>query len=223
MGRLAAIVFDAEGVVVDTETIWDAGQAEFLGRRGIAYDRDLVKPLLTGRSAAEGVEVMRALYGFPGETAELAAERVAIVAGLMAGGAGLVSGFPAFHERVRRRYRVALATAMAVGLFDVVRRRLSLDTLFDGAVVTLDDVAGRSKPEPDLFLAAADRLGVVPGGCAVIEDAPHGVEAARRAGMVSVGLATTFGPALLGAADVVVGSFQEIDLDALEAIASKRG
>jgi beta-phosphoglucomutase len=223
VGRLAAIVFDAEGVVVDTERIWDHGQAEFLRRRGIAYDRDLVKPLLTGRSVAEGVESLRALYGLTGDTGALARERVAIVAGLMAADAELVPGFAEFHGRVRRRYRVALATAMAGDLLDVVSRKLALDRFFGGAVVTLDDVHGRSKPEPDLFLAAADRLGVPPRACVVIEDAPHGIEAARRAGMVCVGLATTYDPVVLDAADVVARSFAEVDLDALEALADARG
>ena len=53
------IIFDGEGIVVDTETIWDKGQEEFLRRRGFVYDRERIKPLLTGRSLAEGVEVKK--------------------------------------------------------------------------------------------------------------------------------------------------------------------
>ncbi|HET7487423.1 MAG TPA: HAD family phosphatase [Acidimicrobiales bacterium] len=216
---LAAIVFDAEGVVLDTEDLWDEAQAEFLGRRGVAYDRDLVKPLCAGRSLVEGVEVMRALYGFPGDAAALAAERLAIAAGLLAG-VGLVPGFEDFHRLAEARFRLGLATAMAPPLFAAVREALALDARFE-AVVTLDDAGGRGKPEPDLFLAAARRLGVPPASCAVIEDAPRGIEAARRAGMVAVGLATTFRADLLAGADVVANSFDDIDLDHLEALATR--
>lgn len=219
-GALAAVVFDAEGVVVDTEGIWDRGQVEFLRRRGLEYDREAVKPLLTGRSVAEGVEAMRARYGFGGDTAELARERVAIVAGMVEREAGFVPGFLDFHGRARARCATALATAMATELLPVVRRTLALDGLFD-AVVSLDDVGGRSKPEPDLFLAAARRLGVPPRSCAVVEDAPYGVEAAHRAGMVAVGLATTFDPPLLAAADLVVTSYDELDLDRLDALVAR--
>ena len=215
---LSAIIFDAEGVVIDTESIWDYGQAEFLRRRGVVYDRKSVKPLLTGRSIVEGVEVMRDLFGFRGDTADLARERVDIVADIMARDADFMPGFAEFHGRVRSQYRLGLATAMAPELFSTVRSKLSLDSFFPDAIVTLADVGGRSKPNPDLFLAAAHLLGVRPEACAVIEDAPHGIDAARRAGMVSVGLATTYGPESLAKADVVVRTFDEIDLGALDRI-----
>lgn len=218
MGALAAIVFDAEGVVVDTEDAWDEAQAEFLRRRGVAYDRDVVKPLCAGRSLVDGVEAMRALYGFPGDAADLAAERLALVTRLVERGARLVPGFAEFHDRVRGRWRLALATAMPPPLLASARAALGLDGRFD-AVVTLDDVGGRGKPEPDLFLEAARRLGVPPARCAVVEDSPLGVEAARRAGMVAVGLATTFGPGVLAGADVVAARFADVDLARLEALA----
>ena len=66
------IIFDAEGIVIDTETIWDKGQAIFLQRRGFVYDRERIKPLLTGRTLAEGVEIMRQAYRFDGDTEALA-------------------------------------------------------------------------------------------------------------------------------------------------------
>ena len=62
------IIFDGEGIVIDTESIWDKGQEIFLQRRGFVYDRDRIKPLLTGRTLAEGVEVMKQVYRFEGDT-----------------------------------------------------------------------------------------------------------------------------------------------------------
>ena len=58
------IIFDAEGIVIDTEAVWDKGQEIFLQRRGFVYDRERIKPLLTGRTLAEGVEVMKQVYQF---------------------------------------------------------------------------------------------------------------------------------------------------------------
>lgn len=212
---IEAIIFDAEGVVIDTESIWDEGQRVFLERRGIAYDRAFVKPRLTGRSLADGVRALQAEYGFAGDPDELAEERAQIVRGLMRT-AGFVPGFTTFFERVAGEYRVCIATAMQGALFDVVDERLGLRRLFGERVFTIADVGFRSKPDPALFLYAAARLAVAPAACVVIEDAPLGIEAARRAGMRCVGLATTYEPPLLSAADQVARTYDEIALDEIE-------
>jgi len=215
-----AIIFDAEGVVVDSESIWDHGQRVFLERRGCRYDRDRIKPLLTGRSVAEGVAIMQEAYGFGGDVETLAEERIAIVRGLLADEVHFIPGFEAFFRRVRAQYKTCIATAMSEELFQLVDRRLGLSALFGGRIFTLSNVGGRSKPAPDLFLHAARRLGAEPGGCIVIEDAPHGIEAARRAGMRCIGLATTYGRERLEAADFVAERFEAITDDVLKRIAS---
>jgi len=78
-----------------------------------------------------------------------------------------------------------------------------------GAVVTGADVT-RGKPDPQVFELAATRLGVLPRGCAVVEDAVHGIEAANRAGMKSVALTGTATRAELGAADLIVDRLSEL-------------
>lgn len=209
------ILFDAEGVVIDTETIWDQGQEEFLRRRGFDYDRERIKPLLTGRTLAEGVVAMQEAYGFGGDPEVLAKERADLVRERMAAGADFIEGFETFFESVRERYKTCVATAMDRDLLVLVDRRLGLSERFDGRIYTLGDVDFRSKPNPDVFLHAAQQLGSRPEACVVIEDAPHGIEAARRAGMRSVGISTTYDPDKLRAADLVVDRFDQIDLEAL--------
>ena len=206
------IIFDAEGVVIDTEDIWDKGQEEFLGRRGFIYDRERIKPLLTGRTLAEGVEVMQRAYGFAGDPQVLAAERASIVRKLMATEVRFIKGFRVFFERVRDQYKTCVATAMDRDLLSVVDRPLGLSQLFDGRIFTLDQVGFRSKPDPHLFLFAARQLFSRPETCVVIEDAPLGIEAARRAGMRSIGISTTYHRSRLLEADLVVDGFGDIDL-----------
>jgi beta-phosphoglucomutase len=205
------IIFDAEGVVIDTETIWDKGQEEFLRRRGFVYDRERIKPLLTGRTLAEGVRVMQEAYGFGGDPDELARERADIVRELFATEVDFVEGFGDFFNKVRDRYKTCIATAMDQELLVLVDRNLGLSELFAGHIYTLADVGFRSKPNPDVFLYAARQLGSEPGNCVVIEDAPHGIEAARRAGMRSIGISTTYEHDKLLAADLVVDEFDQID------------
>lgn len=98
---IEALIFDAEGVVLDSEPAWDEAQREFLRRRGHRYDRDRIKPLLSGRSLAEGTSILKREYGLSGEPAELARERLEIVARLLARRLPFVPGFQAFLERVR--------------------------------------------------------------------------------------------------------------------------
>jgi beta-phosphoglucomutase len=205
-----AIIFDAEGVVIDTEAVWDEGQRIFLDRRRIDYDRGRIKPMLTGRSLEDGTRFLMEHFDLEGEVGELARERADIVRALMAT-VQFVPGFLEFFAQVRGPYETGVATAMAEELFEIVDSKLRIRELFERHVYTLVDVGQKSKPDPDLFLFAASKLGVSPEACIVIEDSPHGVEASRRAGMSVIGLATTYEPKLLADADLVVESFAELD------------
>ena len=215
-GMIQAIIFDAEGVIIDTETIWDDAQAEFLRRRGIAYDRRAIKHRLSGRSQAEAVEIIKATYGLAEDGQALADERRELVRRQLEKRVDFVAGFRDFFHRIQPVYRTAVATAMPEELLAIVDARLGLSKLFAGHVYSLVAVGYRSKPNPDIFLHAARQLGVPPEHCVVIEDAPHGVEGARRAGMKSIGITTTYDRQTLGQADIVVDSFAQIDLGILQ-------
>jgi HAD superfamily hydrolase (TIGR01509 family) len=210
-----AIIFDCEGIIADTETVWDDGQEEFLRRRGYVYSREKTKHLLTGRSVVEGVKVMQAQYGFAGDPEELARERILIVKDLLGHETSFIDGFERFFEEVRGKYKTCIATSMSEELLDIVVERLELKRLFDGRIFSLADTGCRSKPHPDLFLYAAQRIGSKPEDCLVIEDAPYGVEAAKRAGMNCVAITTTYDRSFLSSADLVVDSFEEIELERL--------
>jgi beta-phosphoglucomutase len=212
---IQAILFDAEGVVIDTEKMWDAAQVEFMNRRGITYDRSKLKHLLSGKSQPEAIEILRAECGLMGDTSSLVAERRELVRRHLANGVEFVGGFREFHQQVQSAYRTCIATAMPEDLLAIVDARLGLSRLFDGRIYSLSAVGYRSKPNPDIFLYAAGRLEVEPANCLVIEDAPHGVEAARRAGMKCVALTTTFDRQTLSRADRVVDSFAQIELAGL--------
>lgn len=204
------IIFDAEGVVIDTESIWDRGQEEFLGRRGLAYDRERIKPMLTGRSVLEGVIILQREYGFSGDPPALQEERINIVLDLFQHEVKFIEGFCAFFDRITDSYKNCIATALDDGLLDVAIRRLNLRDWFADRIFSIADVGFVSKPNPDLFLYAGRQLDSRPENCVVIEDSPHGVDAAHRAGMKCVGLATTYDPSLLSEADYVVSSYAEI-------------
>lgn len=213
---ITTLIFDLEGVVIDTEEIWDRAQAELLEEAGHHYHRESVKPLLTGRSSIDGARVLKEFYGLATSVEALSRRRNELVAGHLEQGVALVPGFAPFFRALSGRLKTAIATSMDRRLFDLADRQLGLRRLFGDRVLTLEDVGHRSKPAPDLFLRAARSLGSSPTECTVIEDAPLGIEAARRAGMRCIALATTHPPSDLAAADLVVSSFSEIDISALD-------
>jgi beta-phosphoglucomutase len=115
-------------------------------------------------------------------------------------------------------WKQALASSAPRPNIDAVFEALSLGRFLD-AVVSADEV-GRGKPDPAIFLEAARRLGLAPGRCVVVEDAPAGLEAARRAGMPSVGVLSRHHPAL--EADLVVSSLDQLPTDAFSALLAGR-
>jgi beta-phosphoglucomutase-like phosphatase (HAD superfamily) len=210
---IEAILFDCDGVVLDSETVWDRCETEFLGRRGIAFDLARTKPLITGLGQRAGVLLLQEQYGIAGDPDALVRERLEIIRDLFEREVRFTPGFPEFYdERVRGRYATCIATSMPEALYAVADRRLDISRFFADRVYFPSHVGGRAKPAPDIFLYAAAQLGAPPERCLVIEDSPRGLEAAHRAGMASIGLATTHAPEMLRGADRVAGSFAEIDL-----------
>lgn len=210
---IEAILFDCDGVVLDSETVWDRCETEFLRRRGIAFDIERTKPLITGLGQRAGVLLLQEQYGVEGDPDDLVRERLEIIRGLFEREVRFTAGFPEFYEeKVRGRYATCIATSMPEELFTVADRRLGISRFFGGRVYFPSHVGGRAKPEPDIFLYAAAQLGAPPDRCLVLEDSPRGIEAARRAGMTVIGLATTHEKPMLAGADRVVSSFAEITL-----------
>ena len=115
-------------------------------------------------------------------------------------------------------WKQALASSAPRPNIDAVFEALALERFLD-AVVSADEV-GRGKPDPAIFLEAARRLGLAPGRCVVVEDAPAGIEAARRAGMRSIGVLSDHHPAL--EADLVVPSLETLPADAFDVLLARR-
>ncbi len=115
-------------------------------------------------------------------------------------------------------WKQALASSAPRPNIDAVFEALALGRFLD-AVVSADEV-GRGKPDPAIFLEAARRLDLAPARCVVVEDAPAGLEAARRAGMASIGVLSAHHPTLR--ADVVVASLERLPPDAFSALLARR-
>jgi beta-phosphoglucomutase family hydrolase len=198
-----AFIFDMDGTIVDNMTFHTKSWVTFFQSRGQAIDAGQFFLRTAGR---QGHEILRAYLGehlSDAEIALLGAEKEGVYRALYQPHRATVSGFDALLADAKAS-RIALAVATAAPNANIAFTLDGLDLRrhFD-AVVGAADVK-RGKPEPDVFLLAAERCGVAPEHCIVFEDAPLGVEAARRAGMRAVALTTTLPAQAFAAFDNVI-------------------
>jgi HAD superfamily hydrolase (TIGR01509 family) len=180
--RFAAVVFDNDGLLLDTEEAWTRAEEALFERHGSSFTPEHKRELI-GTSPATGAALLEAMLGLPGHGPALVAELHDLVMDETLAGVSPRPGALELLEAVR-------AAGVPVGVASnsaraFVERVLSVAGLLDGhfdVVVTANDVA-RPKPAPDLYLAACAALGAEPGRAAALEDSATGVAAAVAAGM----------------------------------------
>lgn len=188
-----AVLFDLDGVLVDSSAVIDRVWRAWAARNGLAWD-DVV-PLLPGRRAYETVRLLAPHLDAAAEGAELERVQAADLAGVRA-----CDGAVALTEELTaRRPGVPWAIVTSGSRPTATTRLRATGFRVPDVLVTADDVAA-GKPDPEGYLAAAKRLGVPPEDCLVVEDAEVGVRAARAAGARAAGIA---GPGLGAAAGEV--------------------
>jgi sugar-phosphatase len=179
--RCKAILFDMDGTLVDSTACVERVWREWAIRRGV--DVEALMAVAHGRQNPDVLRLVAPHLDVEAESAALVEEeercREGIVA--VAGAAQLLSALPA------DRWAIVTSAWQRLAEIRLACARLPLPPV----LVTADDIS-RSKPHPDGYLEAAARLGADPAECLVIEDAHAGIEAGRAAGMIVLGIATTF-------------------------------
>ena len=212
-----ALIFDMDGTIVDNMAFHTKSWVTFFERRGRDIDADEFFRTTAGR---QGKEIIRSHMGehlADDEVATLNHEKEAVYRELYAPHLAAVAGFEDLVADARsQNIALAVGTAAPPANVEFTLDGLDLRRHFDTVVGALD--VARGKPHPDVFLEAARRCGAAPEHCIVFEDAPLGVEAARRAGMRTVVLTTTLPREAFAEFDnviAIVSDFSELSLDAL--------
>jgi len=218
-----AVIFDMDGVLVDSYHAHFRSWLAMAREAGLEFTREEFDATF-GRTSREIIAALwkdRRLSN--DEIAALDDRKEALFRQMLQADFSPMPGAVRLLEALRNA-----GLALGVGSsgppenVDLVLDRLSERSLW-GAVVTGKDVT-RGKPDPQVFLMAAERLGVLPARCAVIEDAPPGIAAAKAAGMASVGLVSTGRTrALLSQADLVVDSLDELTPEVIRGLIRAEG
>jgi HAD superfamily hydrolase (TIGR01509 family) len=207
---IQAVVFDMDGVLIQSEEVWDAVRERFVRERGGRYDDEIQRAMM-GMSSTEWSAFLHEVAGVSDDPEEINAE---VVRRMLAAYRDHLPLLPGAVDAVKR-----IAAAFTLGLASSSNREL-IDTVLDvaglagsfAATVSSEEVA-HGKPAPDVYLEAARRLGLAAGACAAIEDSHGGIRSAKAAGMRVVAIPNpTYPPdaEALGLADVTLDSLEEL-------------
>jgi len=201
-----AVVFDLDGVIVDSEHVWDEVRQRLADERGGRWHEQASRDMM-GMSSLEWSRYMHDVIGLAEPPEEINAEVVRRLVAVYHEELPLLDGAVEAVEALAGRWPLGLASSSNRELIDLVLRVSGLERWF-AATVSSEEVA-RGKPAPDVYLEAAHRLDVAAERCAAVEDSENGIRSAKAAGMRVVAIPNPrYPPAgdALAAADVVLPS-----------------
>lgn len=207
---IRAVVFDLDGLLIDSEPVQIAAWETFLDRYGRSLRSSLLQRMF-GLRVWDSARLLVDELDLPLSVDEVVRERDALFFELLP---GRLREMPAAAATVRalatRGFPLGLATSGHRRYVDVALRELELEGAFDAEVT--GDMIEQGKPAPDIYLAAADRLDIKPEHCLALEDAPLGIASAKAAGMICLAIPNEMTSELagLGRADGVLESLADV-------------
>lgn len=188
--RFDAVLFDMDGVLVDSEPLHNDAIRDLLAGYGIPCPDEMLEEFV-GTRDVDMFRVLCARHALEDDPDTLALRRTALTVTRIERGVPAMPGIPDVPRRLGADgYQLAVASSSTPEIIEAILHVLGIRPLFEAVVSS----AGlpRGKPAPDVFLEAAKRLGTSPARCVVVEDAPHGVAAAKAAGMTCVAIPCRF-------------------------------
>jgi HAD superfamily hydrolase (TIGR01509 family) len=210
------VVFDLDGVIVDSEHVWDATREALARERGGRWHEEAQQDMM-GMSSVEWSRYMHDVVGLEDPPEEISAEVIRRMEATYREELPLIDGAAEAVARLAERWPLAVASSSNRPIIDLVLGLSGLDRFFR-ATVSSEEVP-RGKPAPDVYLEAARRLSADPERGAAVEDSRSGILSARAAGMNVVAIPNMRfppGEETLAAADVVISSIAELTPEVVE-------
>jgi HAD superfamily hydrolase (TIGR01509 family) len=215
---IAAVVFDLDGVLVDSEAAWDQARRELVREEGGTWKESATRDML-GMSSLEWSRYVADELGVKLAPEEISSRVVGELLAVYRRKLPLLPGATEAVERLGARWPLALASSSNPEVIELALSVSGLDRQFS-AWVSSEEV-GPGKPAPDVYLEAARRLGVEAGDCVAIEDSENGIKSAHAAGMRVIAIPNADFPPpdeALALADQVAGSLAELTADLVERV-----
>ena len=220
---IEAIIYDMDGVLVDSEIYWDKSRIDFARDRGLLWT-DAYQRLAMGRSTVGWARVMQEKLALDESIDEIIAEMKARVIAQYEARMPARPGALESVAHMKRHYRVGLASGSPTDIIKAVLRITGLDQIFE--VMIYGDEVPRGKPAPDIYLEALQQLGAAPEASLGIEDSANGLRALRAAGMFAVAAPSPDYPLpddALALADAHITTLEDFNVDLIRRIERARG
>ena len=211
-----AVVFDLDGVIVDSEQVWDEVRVDLVQAAGLPFPAEATRAMM-GMSSPEWSRYLVEQLGVPGTPDQANAAVVERMLERYADGPPFIPGAVDAVRRIGKRWPIGVASSSNRELIDVVLDAAGLASLVRVAVSS--EEVGRGKPAPDVYLEAMRRLGVEPRHAAAVEDSHNGIRSAKSAGLRVIAVPNLHFPPdaeSLALADVVIASISELTPDMVE-------
>lgn len=213
---IKAVIFDMDGLLIDTEPTWTLVDQRFLDGYGKTY-LPIDKSRFMGSGVREFIKFIKKRFSLFENEEKLLSERMGIFQSLVNENLKLMPGAEnLLQEFSKNGYLLAMATGNTRQMMDLMTENLKIRKYFN--VTVSSDEVPHGKPAPDIFLEAARRLDIKPKECLVLEDAINGVVAAKAAGMRAIAVCDQRynKPESFTEADMVVGSLKEINSELIK-------
>jgi len=207
---IEAVIFDLDGLLIDSEQVWDDVRREYVRERGGRWHDGAQRDMM-GMSSPEWSRYVAEELGVDLPPEQISADVVALVEARYRERLPVLPGAPEALERLARRWPLGLASSSNRELIDLVLDVAGWAAYFE--VTVSSEEVDRGKPAPDVYLEAARRLGTAPGDCAAIEDSRNGIRSAVAAGMRVIAIpnrAFPPGDEALAEAAVTLGSLEDL-------------
>lgn len=210
---MKAVIFDMDGVLVDSQPYHFKADIDTMAEYGVIKDQKFYESF-AGTLTADRMRTLKEMFGLDVPVEEMTIKRENMILDIM-GKEDIkpVSGIPEFLRSIKEKgLTTAVASSSDYKLINLILDRLKIAQYFDS--VTSGSDVKRGKPSPDVFLLAAERIGIEPSECLVVEDSENGVKAAKAAGMKALGyINPTSGKQDLSLADFITDDFKKISID----------
>ena len=216
MRLIEAAIFDLDGVLLDSEQVWDDVRREFVTEQGGRWHAGAQRDMM-GMSSTEWSRYVNRELGVDLPPEQISLQVVARLATVYRRRLPLLPGASEAVERLSKRWPLGLASSSNRELIDLVLSESGLASLF--AVTVSSEEVPRGKPAPDVYLEAARGLGVESARCAAIEDSRNGIASAVAAGMRVIAVPNRHFPPgadALAAAALVLPSLEGLTVEAVE-------
>jgi HAD superfamily hydrolase (TIGR01509 family) len=217
VSRIDAVVFDMDGVLIQSEEVWDEVRGRYIVERGGRYDAEVQRAMM-GMSSTEWSRFRHDEAGVADEPQRINDDVVQRMLDAYRDHLPLIDGATDAVRRLAARYPLGLASSSNRPLIDAVLEETGLSSCFT-ATVSSEEVT-RGKPSPDVYLEAARRLGVDARRCAAVEDSHGGIRAGKAAGMRVIAIPNPAYPPddeSLAHADVTIRSLAELTVELVDA------